>query len=82
MTQVHSSGHEKDDEEDDGDIDDINHTKMSKEEVCGHRPTVRGLNAPVWTHVKRIGNHDLPGRGLHTECTHICTLLISDDVEV
>ena len=39
-------GREKDDEEDDG---DLNHVKLSKEPVYGHRPTTRGLNTPVWT---------------------------------
>ena len=37
------------------------------------------LNDPVWTHVKRIGKHDLPGCGMDTECTHICIYPISDD---
>ena len=73
------SGREKDDEEDETDIDDINHTKLSKETVQGHKPTVRGLNAPVWTDVKGFGNHDFPGCGMDGECTHICIYPISDE---
>ena len=75
-----SSG-QKDDssEDDDRDMDNIDHIKLPKETVCPHSPTTRGLPDPVWTHVKRIGKHDLPRHGMDTECTHICTFPISDD---
>ena len=59
------SGHEDDDQ----DVDDINHTQIPKETVCDHSPTVKTRGAPVWKHLKRITNHDVTDREIKEDCT-------------
>ncbi len=64
---------------DDEDMDDINHTTLSKEVVLPNSPTVRPQTADIWKCVIRIVNHDVPDRTMKTECTHVCVYRISAD---
>jgi len=62
------SGHIDDEE----DVDDINHETLPKEAVRANTPTQRPQREDIWKHVRRIGNHDVPDRGMNAECTHVC----------
>jgi len=68
------SGHTDDDE----DVDDINHTSLTKEAVPPNTPTQRTQREDIWKHVRRIGNHDVPDRGMNAECTNVCVYRLNN----
>jgi hypothetical protein len=66
-------------DDDEQDVDDINHTQVPKETVRTHSPSKRRRGAPVGQHLKRIDKYNLPDRPINADCTHICVYPLSDD---
>ena len=66
-------------DDDEQDVDDINHTQLPKEELRDHSPNRRRRGVPVWQHLKHITKYNLPDRPINADCTHICVYLFSDD---
>ncbi len=73
IDKIHSAGsdvsgdeEDKDDhaelthDDDEQDVDDINHTQSPKEEVHVHSPIKRRRGAPVEPHMKCIDKYNLP----------------------
>ena len=52
--------------------------------VCVHRQhrihqyVFINKRVDIWKHVRRIGNHDVPDRGMNAECTHVCVYRLDD----
>ena len=64
------SGHGDDEEE----IDEINHAKLPSAVIHAHSPGRRPHTSAVWTHLRRIDKHDVPGHEMNADCTHVCVL--------
>ena len=62
------SGHDDDEE----DVDDVNHVTLTKGVVRGNSPDRRSKTSDIWKHVRRIRNHDLTDHEMKTDCTHVC----------
>ena len=68
------AGHSDDEEE----VDDVNHAALPKEAVRANSPTQRPQTVDIWKHVRRIAKHDVPDRGIQSECTHVCVYRLDD----
>ena len=59
-------------DDDEQDVDDINHTQFPKEEVLDYSPIRGSRGDPVCQHLKRIAKYNVPDRPINADCTHIC----------
>jgi hypothetical protein len=69
---------EDDDEEE---VDEINHAKLPRETIRAHSPGRRAHTSEAWTYLRRIHKHDVPGHEMHADCTHVCVCPLSDGEE-
>ena len=69
---------EDDDEEE---VDEINHAKLPREAIRAHSPGRRSHTSAAWTYLRRIDKHDVPGHEMHADCTHVCVCPLSDGEE-
>jgi len=69
---------EDDDEEE---VDEINHAKLPREVIRAHSPGRRAHTSAAWTYLRRIDKHDVPGHEMHADCTHVCVCPLSDGEE-
>jgi hypothetical protein len=66
---------EDDDEEE---VDEINHGKLTSVVIHTHSPGRRAHTSDVWTHLRRIHKHDVPGHEMNADCTHVCVFPLAD----
>jgi len=69
---------EDDDEEE---VDEINHAKLSSAVIRVHSPGRRRNTSAAWTHLRRINKHDVPGHEMNADCTHVCVCPLADGEE-
>ena len=69
---------EDDDEEE---VDEINHAKLPREAIHAHSPARRAHTSDAWTYLRRIHKHDVPGHEMNADCTQVCVCPLSDGEE-
>ena len=69
---------EDDDEEE---VDEINHAKLPSEAIRAHSPGRRAHTSGVWTYLRRIHKHDVPGHAMDEDMTHVCVFPLADGEE-
>ena len=72
---------ESGDGDDEEEVDEINHARLLSVVVHPHSPGRREHTSAVWTHLRRIDKHDVPGHEMNAECTHVCVCHLSDGEE-
>ena len=65
---------ESGDGDDEEEVDEINHAKLPSVVIHVHSPGRRPYTSAVWTHLRRIDKHDVPGHEMNADCTHVCVL--------
>jgi hypothetical protein len=72
---------ESSEDDDEEEVDEINHAKLSSAVIHAHSPGRRAHTSAVWTHLRRIHKHDVPGHEMNVDCTHVCVFPLTDGEE-
>jgi hypothetical protein len=66
---------ESGDGDDEEEVDEINHARLPSAVIHAHSPGRRAHTFTVWTHLRRIDKHDVPGH--ENECGLYSCLCLS-----